>query len=146
MRRTHQMASNRSWTAGATSIDTLADRRSTRPRRIVRRALLTLPAVLALMVPVAPGLAQASTGASTTGTSGYKQKPPAPKTTTEPKKEVEPSKEATTPTPTATTAPTTKASTLPFTGLNLTWVVGAGLLLLAAGCSIRLAQRTRAGR
>jgi hypothetical protein len=117
-----------------------------------RRQLLALPAVLALLVPAAPALA-----ATSTGTSGYSTKPPTPATKTEPKKEVEPSKEAskTTPTTTAepaketTTTPTTttpQASTLPFTGLNLTWVVGAGVLLLGAGLSIRLALRTHSGR
>ncbi|MFI5005001.1 MAG: hypothetical protein ACHQE6_08300 [Solirubrobacterales bacterium] len=119
-------------------------------RRIARRELLVLPAVLALIVPAAPALAQTSTGTSSTGTSGYNQKPPTPKTEPEPKKETEPAKEAekTTPTtePTATTPVTPKASTLPFTGLNLTWVVGAGVLLLAAGLVIRLVQRPRAGR
>lgn len=114
--------------------------------------MLALPAALALIVPAAPALAQTSSGTSSNGTSGYSQTAPTPKTNTEPKKEVEPSKEATKTTPTTaptTTTPTTavtpKASTLPFTGLNLTWVVGAGVLLLAAGLSIRLAQRRRPG-
>jgi hypothetical protein len=100
---------------------------------------------LALAVPTAPALAQ-------TGTSGYKQKPPVPTTST-PKSGTAPSKEATTPTtatepaattPTATTPTTSTApsqSTLPFTGLNLTWVLAGGLLLLAGGLSIRVMQR-----
>jgi hypothetical protein len=156
MTRTHEMTSSRSQTAGAASIAEMTDRKSARRvlRRIARRELLALPAALALLIPAAPGLAQASTGTSSTGTSGYNQKPPTPTTKTEPKKEVEPSKEATKTTPTTSSEPTAttptavtpKASTLPFTGLNLTWVVGAGVLLLAAGLSIRLAQRTRAGR
>ncbi len=127
---------------------------STRRRLIkdrpARRALLVLPVALALLVPAAPALAQAST-ATAPGTSGYNQKTPPP-TTTEPKKEVEPAKEEkkTTPTPTTTVAPTTttptaKATTLPFTGLDLRWVVGGGLLLLASGLSIRLALRGRPG-
>ncbi|HXB64000.1 MAG TPA: hypothetical protein VNV42_03880 [Solirubrobacteraceae bacterium] len=123
-------------------------------RRFARRELLALPAALVLLVPAASAIAQTSS----TGTSGYGTKPPTPTTKTEPKKEVEHSKEktattpkaapepvkevATTPTPTPTTP---KAATLPFTGLNLTWVLGGGLLLLAAGLSIRLALRTRAG-
>ncbi|MGH2852933.1 MAG: hypothetical protein ACRDLF_01915 [Solirubrobacteraceae bacterium] len=116
-------------------------------RRFARRELLALPAVLALVVaPAAPAFAQTSSN----GTSGYKQKPPVPTTKTEPKKETEPSKEATKPTPTTTVEPTTtpaaKASTLPFTGLDLRWVLGAGLLLLSTGLAIRLGQRTRAGR
>jgi hypothetical protein len=128
-----------------------------RGRRFVRRELLALPVALALLVPAAPALAVVTTPTSSTGTSGYNQKPPTPTTKTEPKKEVEPSKEASKTTPKTTpepakepvTTPTTttpKASTLPFTGLNLTWVVGAGVLLLGAGLSIRLALRTRSGR
>jgi cell division septation protein DedD len=148
MMRTEGMALNRSHTAGASSIDEMSLRgfaRRTR-RRFARRELLALPVALALLVPVAPVVAQASTG-----TSGYNQKPPTPTTTTpKPKKAVEPSKEATKTTPTATVEPTTtpaaKASTLPFTGLDLRWVVGAGLLLLSAGLAIRLGQRPRAGR
>jgi hypothetical protein len=163
------MASSRPQTAAAATINQTSSRRTgprgrrrpkrgdTRlrlasPFRPARRELLALPAVLALLLPAAPALA-----ATSTGTAGYSTKPPTPATKTEPKKEVEPSKEAskttpattpepakeTTPTPTTTT-PT--ASTLPFTGLNLTWVVGAGVLLLGAGLSIRLALRTRSGR
>ena len=60
-------------------------------RRLARRELLALPAALALIVSAAPALAQA-TETSSTGTSGYNQKPPTPTTKTEPKKEVEPSK------------------------------------------------------
>lgn len=120
-----------------------------RARRGVRRGSVALSVALALMVPASPALAQ------TTGTSGYKQEPPKPQTTTTPKSGTAPSKEATTPaatTPKAATEPTTTTTTptqavspseskLPFTGLNLTWVVGGGLLLLAAGLSIRLLQR-----
>jgi hypothetical protein len=114
-------------------------------RRLVARGLLALPAVLVLVATVAPPLAQGSE------TSGYGQKAPTPKT--EPKKGAEPAKATTTPkaatspaasTPAATAA-SPKASTLPFTGLNLTWVLSAGLLLLAAGLAIRLAQRPRPG-
>lgn len=160
MTRTDGVVSNRPHAAAAASISQMSRGGSARRgrRRIARRELLALPVALALMVPAAPAFAQTSS----TGTSGYSQKPPTPTTTTEAKKETAPSKESTTPkttttsptttTPTVTTAPTTtttttpKASTLPFTGLNLTWVVGAGVLLLAAGLSIRLAQRTRASR
>ncbi len=157
MTRTDGMVSSRPQTAGAASSSETTERRSARfgRRRFARRELLVLPAVLALVAP-APALAQTTTGTSSTGTSGYNQKPPTPKTTPEPKKEVEPSKEAAKTTPTAApepaketvTTPTTttpKASTLPFTGLNLTWVVGAGVLLLAAGLSIRIALRQRPG-
>jgi hypothetical protein len=64
-----------------------------------------------------------------------------------------PSKESST--PTKTTAPETsstepsasgeptakKASTLPFTGFDLRWTIGAGVLLLAMGLSIVMVQR-----
>jgi hypothetical protein len=160
--RTHEMTSSSRRMAGAVSIEEMGGRRSIARRvllrpikdRPARRGLLALAGTLALIVGCAPALAQASTGASGTETSGYNQKPPTPTTKTEPKKEVEHSKEATKTTPTTSVEPATttttavapKASTLPFTGLNLTWVVGAGVLLLAAGLSIRLAQRTRARR
>jgi hypothetical protein len=130
----------------------------THRRRRARRGLVALPVVaLGLMLPATPAVAQ------TTGTSGYGQTAPAPKTTTTPKSGTAPSKEATTPTettpkastepsttPTTTPTTTTPAQTsvspaseskLPFTGLNLNWVIGAGLLLLAAGLSIRVFQR-----
>ncbi len=122
-----------------------------------RRPLVALTAVLALVVP-APALAQTSG----TGTSGYNQKPPAPKTTPEPKSGTAPTKEATTPskeeapkeeTPSTTPEPTTTtpaksvaASKLPFTGLDLRWVIGAGALMLAGGLSLRVLQRRSAGR
>ncbi len=156
MTRTQGMASSRPQTAAAATISQASSRRTgPRGRRRFARELLALPAVLALLVPAAPALA-----ATGTGTSGYSTKPPAPTTKTEPKKEVEPSKTESTPAATTpktavepakepTTTPVTttaKASTLPFTGLNLTWVVGAGVLLLGAGLSIRLALRTRSGR
>jgi hypothetical protein len=159
MTPTQGTASSRPQTAEAATIGRSSSRIGLRGRgrRFVRRELLALPAALALLVPAAPALAATTTGTSSTGTSGYSQKPPAPTTKTEPKKEVEPSKEASKTTPQTTpepakepvTTPTTttpKASTLPFTGLNLTWVVGAGVLLLGAGLSIRLALRTRSGR
>jgi hypothetical protein len=159
MTPTQGTASSRPQTADATTSSLVSSRTGLRGRgrRYMRRELLALPVALALLVPAGPALAAVTTGTSSNGTSGYGQTAPAPTTKTEPKKEVEPSKEAskTTPTTTAepakepTTTPTTttpKASTLPFTGLNLTWVVGAGVLLLGAGLSIRLALRTRSGR
>lgn len=127
----------------------LGRRRGT-ARRGARRGSVVVSVALALMLPASPALAQ------TTGTSGYKEEPPKPKTTTTPKSGTAPSKEATTPTTTTpkaavepaatTTTPTTTTpseSKLPFTGLNLAWVVGGGLLLLAAGLSIRVVQRRR---
>ncbi|HEV7937008.1 MAG TPA: hypothetical protein VGP18_03175 [Solirubrobacteraceae bacterium] len=137
--------------ANATSIG----RARTRRRRTVR-GLLALP--LALML-IAPGTALAADP-----TSGYSQTTPAPKTTTTPipKQETAPTKTSSTPKetpaksgvePTKTSEPakateptaTTAAKTLPFTGLNLTWIVIGGVLLVAMGASILLTQRRRQG-
>jgi hypothetical protein len=151
MTRTEGMTSSRSHTPAAMNEMSLRRLAHRTRRRLARRELLALPAALALVLSAAPAVAQAAE-TSSTGTSGYSQKPPVPTTKTEPKKEVEPAKEEkkTTPTPTTTvepttTTPTAKASTLPFTGLDLRWVVGGGLLLLASGLSIRLALRGRPG-
>jgi hypothetical protein len=127
-----------------TATDRLGERRSAN-RRLVRRGLLALPAALVLVAAVAPPLAQGSE------TSGYGQTAPKPTTTPTPKTSVEPSKKAAAPvtTPKASTEPMTAAkapatqSTLPFTGLNLMWVVGIGALLLTAGLAIRLALHPR---
>jgi uncharacterized membrane protein len=77
----------------------------------------------------------------TSGTSPEKAES-TPTKTTAPE---ETSKEPTKTTPTTTSEPTAKASTLPFTGFDLRWTVGAGVLLLAMGFSIVTAQR-RQGR
>ena len=125
------------------------------------------------VVPVALLLAAALLGPDTAvaaePTSGYSQTAPTPKTTpstpakttpttgTSPSKEEKttPSKEtapstSTSTTPTSTTsASKEKASTLPFTGFDLRWALGVGVLLLATGFSIVLVerrQRRRAGR
>lgn len=150
MTPTDDMVSSRPQAGAAGSHD---DRDRVRRRR-GKRGLVTLGVALALVVP-APALAQ------TTGTSGYNQKPPAPKTTPEPKSGTAPSKEATTPSkeapkeevapsttpePTSTTPAKATASKLPFTGLDLRWVIGAGALLLAGGLSLRVLQRRSAGR
>jgi hypothetical protein len=132
-----------------TEVNASTSRGGRPPRRAARRGSVALSVALALMLPASPALA------ATTGTSGYKQEPPKPTTT--PKSGTAPSKEATTPsttTPKAATEPTTTSTTptptqtvspseskLPFTGLNLTWVVGGGLLLLGAGLSLRVLQR-----
>ena len=138
--------------ANATSIGRARSRR----RRTVR-GLLALP--LALML-IAPGTALAAEP-----TSGYSQTTPAPTTTTTPtpKQETAPTKTSSTPkeTPASGTEPaktsepakssteptaTTAAKTLPFTGLNLTWIVIGGVLLVAMGASILVTQRRRHGR
>ena len=104
------------------------------------RRLVVLPVVLALtMALVLPTAAFAAEGLS-----GYNSKP---------KSETSPSKESSTPTkttapettssePTTSTEPTAKkASTLPFTGFDLRWTIGGGVLLMAMGFSIVTAQR-----
>ena len=135
--------------------------------------ILAVVAVLNAVVPVALLLAAALLGPDTAvaaePTSGYSQTAPTPKTTpstpakttpttgTSPSKEEKttPSKEtapstSTSTTPTSTTsASKEKASTLPFTGFDLRWALGVGVLLLATGFSIVLVerrQRRRAGR
>lgn len=84
----------------------------------------------------------ATTSAVVTPNSGAKPESESKPTGSEstPKSSVKPS--------TASSSPTTetKATTLPFTGLNLAWVVGVGLLLLVAGLSLRVLQRRRAHR
>lgn len=87
-------------------------------------------------------------------TSGYTQTPTTSKST--PTTGVSPSKEtkpSTTPEPTTTVAPTTttpatepKASTLPFTGFDLRWDIGFGVVLLGAGISILAMQRRQRRR
>lgn len=138
------------------------------------RRLLALPLALALIAPGATALAAESTTGygqtsstttvtTTTGTTtGYSQTPTAPKTETTKttptkttaKQEVAPTKTSTTnaTTPTTTTpavAPTTTTTphvtTLPFTGLDLRWVIVAGVFLIGAGLSILFVQRGRHG-
>jgi cytoskeletal protein RodZ len=108
--------------------------------------LLALPLALVLVA----AFAASALAAAEPATTGYshattpKQEVLPSKSKTTPQKEPTPSKTSTTPAtstePTATTAPT-KASSLPFTGLNLSWVVGFGLLLIVAGGSIVMVQR-----
>jgi uncharacterized surface anchored protein len=93
---------------------------------------------------VLPGAAFAAEG-----TSGYGSTPTTPTTTTptsttpatEPKTGTSPSKEKSA----SETAPESKsaekATSLPFTGLDLRWVIVVGVLLMGAGLSIVLVQR-----
>lgn len=129
-----------------TRTDAHADSMRRPPRRGLLRSLLAVSAALALLAALAtPALAAEPTSGYTNTTTAKKEVLPT-KTTTTPKKEVEPTKTTTpakavepvTTTPTATTA---KASTLPFTGLNLTWVVALGLVMVCAGGSIVVVQR-----
>jgi cytoskeletal protein RodZ len=126
------------------------------------RRLAVVPAVLLLaMALVGPSTAFAAEPTTT----GYNQEPKKPSTGTSPSKETStgtspsketstgtsPSKESSTPTTstskeaapsTSSATPTSqKASTLPFTGFDLRWSIGAGVLLMGAGFSIVAAQR-----
>jgi len=109
---------------------------STAPLR--RKALgswrgLVAGLAVVLALALAPGVALAASEP----TSGYKQTPTVSKTT--PSKAVEPSKEAEKPKEVAPTSE--KATSLPFTGFDLRWDIGLGLLLIAAGVSIVVLQR-----
>jgi len=141
MTRSDVVASSRPQTAGAAKMG----RRSSALRR-----LIAVPIVLLLAVAlVAPASALAtSTSTTNEGLSGYNKK-------TEEKGETAPTKEKETAAPAETTkepagtAPSSEAeaktSTLPFTGFDLRWTVGMGLLLMGAGLSIVVVQRRHRG-
>jgi negative regulator of sigma E activity len=114
------------------------------------RKLVVLPVAFALtMALVVPTAALAAEE----GLSGYNNKPTTSSTTPTPATGTSPSKESSTPTkttapetsstePSTTSEPTAKkASTLPFTGFDLRWTIGAGVILLAMGFSIVTVQR-----
>jgi hypothetical protein len=103
-----------------------------------------------LAVAMAVALLPSAAIAASEPTAGYKETPTVSKTT--PSSGVAPAKEEkpTTSTPAKETAPSTtsstptsseKATTLPFTGFDLRWDIGLGLLLIAAGVSIVVLQR-----
>jgi hypothetical protein len=102
---------------------------------------MILPVVLALaLAPAAPVLA-----ASGSTYNNSEAKKPTPNSGTSPSKATKTPTKTVSPattssTPTTTTQPA-KASTLPFTGFDLRWTVGAGLLLVGAGGSIMVMQR-----
>jgi uncharacterized surface anchored protein len=112
------------------------------------RRLIALPVVLLLAVAlVAPTSAVAATTTSKEGLSGYEKKAeeksgtsPSKETTTPEKKETAPTT-STTPSSSSTSPSSEKASTLPFTGFDLRWTIGMGLLLIGAGFSIVVVQR-----
>jgi hypothetical protein len=148
MTRTDVMASSRPRTVGAAP--------SNRKSSSVARKLFALPAALLLALALLlPGTAMAeetSGYSQTPTTTTYSQTPTTPSTTTTPKTGTLPSKEAEEPTKTpaaetepekTSTTPTTstEATTLPFTGFNLSWDIGFGLVLIAAGFSILAIQR-----
>lgn len=107
------------------------------------RKLAVLPVAFALMMAlVVPTSAFA---AEKEGLSGYNSKP-TPTTGTSPSKESSTPTKTTAPEtsstePATTSEPTAKASTLPFTGFDLRWTIGAGVVLLAMGFSIVTVQR-----
>jgi|SRR5271154_532468 len=150
MTRTDVMASSRPQTVCA---------QSTGGRSLGRLRWLTVLSALLALALVLPGAA-----AATEVTTTYSQtpKPPVPSTGTSPSKE---SSEPTTPTATtpsstspskeaapaatgvnASTSKEAKASTLPFTGFDLRWSLGIGLLLIGAGFSIVMIQRRQTRR
>ena len=139
MTRTDVMASSRPQTEGAA--------KGFGGSSSARRRLIVLPVLLLLAVVLAAPMSAvaASTTTNKEGLTGYEKK-------SEEKSGTSPSKEATTPekkettpttTPAKSTAPAseTKATTLPFTGLDLRWTLGMGLLLVGAGFSIVVMQR-----
>ena len=109
----------------------------------ILRRLVALPAALLLAIALTvPTTALAATSTSTEN--GYSQTAPAPQPSSEasPSKESTPAKEAAPATTSiAPTAETAKARTLPFTGFDLRWTVGIGVLLMVAGFSIVTVQR-----
>jgi hypothetical protein len=133
MTRTDVVASSRPRKAAATN------------RKGVLRKLAVLPIALALMTAlVVPTSALAASESE--ALSGYGSKPKATHGTSPSKESSTPTKttapETSTSEPTSSSEPTaSKASTLPFTGFDLRWTVGAGVLLLAMGFSIVTAQR-----
>jgi len=140
MTRTDVVASNGPQAAGA------APKRRGSFRAARRLPVLPIALLLAVVFVMPTALAAGAT------TTGYGQTPPAPKTgtTPTPNSGTSPSKEKTAPATTTTPAktssvPTTtkgaKASSLPFTGLDLRFTVGVGLILMGAGFSIVMVQR-----
>jgi cytoskeletal protein RodZ len=132
---------------------------STGSSRTWRRLPIVVTALMLAAVLLVPATAFAAEA-----TSGYSQTAPTPKTTpttatttpttptpstgTSPSKEEKTTPESTTPSketsPSTSTTPTTsKASTLPFTGFDLRWLIGGGLLLVGAGFSLVLVERRR---
>lgn len=115
-----------------------------RSRRTSLHMLLALPiALLLAMAPAAPALAAGTTGSE--GLSGYGHKEAAKKENqnSKTKKEPEPEPKQTVEPERPPVEPVAKASTLPFTGYDLSWTVGFGVLLVGAGGSIILMQRRR---
>jgi hypothetical protein len=154
MTRTDVMASSRPRNLGAAPSGTGSS--------TILRGLRALPIALLLVLAVLLPSTAVAAEPSTTGY-GYSQEPnkpststtptttTTPATTTAPKTGTLPSKESEKPTtPTseaepektsATPTTSTKATTLPFTGFDLRWDIGFGVVLLCAGFSILAMQR-----
>jgi uncharacterized membrane protein len=135
------------------------------------RRMLGLSLAIALIAPSATALGQTTTGygqtppppkteTTKTETTPAKTTPaktevaPTKTETTAAKHEAAPTKTSTTPTTTQEAKPTTtetttttapRAKALPFTGLDLRWVILAGVFLLGTGLSIVFVQRGRRG-
>ena len=154
MTRTDVMASSRPRNPGVAPSGTGSS--------TILRALRVLP--VALLFALAVLLPSSAVAAGGTSGYGYNQEPNKPSTTTTtmtspatttttttPKTGTLPSKESEKPTtPSSQTEPektssspttSTKASTLPFTGFDLRWDIGFGVVLLGAGFSILAMQR-----
>jgi hypothetical protein len=119
------------------------------------RRVVILPVALSLAV----ALMASTTAFAAETTTGYSQTPPPPTTKTTPTSTTptpttgtSPSKESSTPTtttapattsaaPTSSTSPTSTAKSLPFTGFDLRWTVGIGIVLMGMGFSIVTLQR-----
>ncbi len=141
MTRTDVMASSRPQAVAAASIE----KRSSGAVRRWALAPLALLLTIALVGPTAAFAAGEST-------SGYGQTAPTPTTTTTtPSTGTAPEKTTSTPTSTNETSPSKtsstpapeaeKSGTLPFTGFDLRWSLGFGLVLMGAGFSIVAVQR-----
>ncbi len=112
--------------------------------RAARRRLVLPLALLAAVALVFPTAALAAS----TGEAGYSTTAPAPKssttpaaTTKTPASGTSPAKEESAPASAAAPAKTSSTKTLPFTGFDLRWVVGIGVLLVGMGFSIVAVQR-----
>ena len=150
MTRTDVVASSRPQRADGAS----TAKGSCKPLR--RLSLLPVAFVLtmALALPTAAFAAEGLSGYSTTPktTSTTTPTPTTPTTGTSPSKESSTPEKTTAPektaepTATTTTAAAKKATSLPFTGLDLRWTVAAGFLLVAMGGSIVIVQRRQRRR
>jgi hypothetical protein len=129
---------------------TAANRRGS--SHVARRRLMVLPVALLLaLAPAAPALAAAQPlngyggqttpkpGGGSPGNGTSPSKTTKTPTTSTPSTEPAPATSSNVPTSTTTTSP--KASSLPFTGFDLRWTVGGGVLLIAMGLSIVMVQR-----